>query len=265
MGFRFRRSIKLFPGLRLNLSKKGIGASVGVTGLHVSSGPSGGRVTTSIPGTGVSFVNQLPRSGKKKPASRSKQAYSGNSQSTPPPTPPRRKLPQFIEDFINQDQIDANLITKILIRIVRFLAFAPKKLLIVLGILAVSVPCCIWGTLATSTPEYKMTATAEALSATQSAMPTITFTPSITPSFTVTFTPGPTFTPRPTLTLTPALQPLPSSTAMVCICSRDYDCGEFLSQYAAQACFIQCGGSTSFDWSKLDNNGNGQACESYAY
>jgi hypothetical protein len=261
MGFRFRRSIKLFPGMRLNLSKRGIGASVGFTGLHVSSGPSGSRVTTSIPGTGVSFVNQIPTSGKKK----LKQAHSDTSQPTPPPTPPRRKLPQFIEDFINQDQIEASGFTRMLIKIVRFLAYAPKKLLIVLGILAVLVPCCIWGTLASSTPEYKMTATAQAFATTQAAMPTFTFTPSITPSFTVTFTPGPTFTPRPTLTLTPIFQPLPSSTAMVCICSRDYDCGEFLSQFAAQACFIQCGGSTSFDWSKLDNNGNGQACESYAY
>ena len=62
MGFRFRRSIKLFPGFRLNLSKKGIGTSLGFKGFHLSSGPTGQRATTSIPGTGISFVSQSHKS-----------------------------------------------------------------------------------------------------------------------------------------------------------------------------------------------------------
>ena len=61
MGFRFRKSIKVLPGVRLNLSKRGIGTSVGVKGLHVSTGPSGPRVSASIPGTGIYASKSLKR------------------------------------------------------------------------------------------------------------------------------------------------------------------------------------------------------------
>ncbi|HDR7884610.1 MULTISPECIES: DUF4236 domain-containing protein [Bacillus cereus group] len=59
MGFRFRKSKKIAPGIRLNASKKGIGISIGVKGARVSFGPSGTRVTTSIPGTGISYQKQI--------------------------------------------------------------------------------------------------------------------------------------------------------------------------------------------------------------
>jgi len=32
MGFRFRKSFKIFPGLKLNVSKSGLGLSAGVKG-----------------------------------------------------------------------------------------------------------------------------------------------------------------------------------------------------------------------------------------
>jgi DNA-directed RNA polymerase subunit RPC12/RpoP len=57
MGFRFRKSIKIIPGVRLNLSKTGLGASVGFKGFRLTK-RADGRVqrTTSIPGTGISYV-----------------------------------------------------------------------------------------------------------------------------------------------------------------------------------------------------------------
>ena len=57
MGFRMRRSIKVAPGVRLNISAKSIGVSAGVPGARVSAN-SRGRVTTSVgvPGTGISYV-----------------------------------------------------------------------------------------------------------------------------------------------------------------------------------------------------------------
>ena len=39
MGFRFHRSIRLLPGIRLNFGKRGISASIGVRGAHVTYGP----------------------------------------------------------------------------------------------------------------------------------------------------------------------------------------------------------------------------------
>jgi hypothetical protein len=57
MGFRFRRSVKLFPGLRLNFGKRGISASIGVRGAHVTYGPTGTRTTIGLPGSGLSYTH----------------------------------------------------------------------------------------------------------------------------------------------------------------------------------------------------------------
>ena len=57
MGLRIRRSIKVFPGLTLNLSKSGVSASVGVRGAKVTIGKTGVRKTVGIPGTGVSYTD----------------------------------------------------------------------------------------------------------------------------------------------------------------------------------------------------------------
>lgn len=53
MGFRFRRSLRIAPGLRLNLSARGVGLSAGIRGLRVGIGPRGPYVSAGIPGTGV--------------------------------------------------------------------------------------------------------------------------------------------------------------------------------------------------------------------
>ncbi len=58
MGFRFRKSFRIGPGVRLNLTKTGIGVSAGAKGLRMSA-HSSGRLTRSIsiPGTGLGFVS----------------------------------------------------------------------------------------------------------------------------------------------------------------------------------------------------------------
>lgn len=64
MGMKFRKSIKLGGGTRLNLSKSGIGVSTGVKGFRVGTNTSGrSRVTSSLPGTGLSYVNEFGSSG----------------------------------------------------------------------------------------------------------------------------------------------------------------------------------------------------------
>jgi hypothetical protein len=55
MGFRFRRSIRLGSGLRLNVSKSGVSTSIGRPGATVNVGPRGASTTVGIPGTGVSY------------------------------------------------------------------------------------------------------------------------------------------------------------------------------------------------------------------
>ena len=55
--FRFRRSIKLFPGVRWNFGKRSSSLSFGGKGFHYTVGPRGGRTTVGIPGTGLSYTD----------------------------------------------------------------------------------------------------------------------------------------------------------------------------------------------------------------
>ena len=64
MPIRFHKSFKILPGIRVNLSKSGIGLSEGVGPVHISEGPRGTRETVSIPGTGLSYYEH--QTGKKK-------------------------------------------------------------------------------------------------------------------------------------------------------------------------------------------------------
>lgn len=87
MGFRFRKSIKAGP-LRVNLSKSGIGYSVGGKGFRYTKKAGGGtRTTTSIPGTGISFVQDSVGSKKRTSPARSSgithKSQGGNNMKKP--------------------------------------------------------------------------------------------------------------------------------------------------------------------------------------
>jgi len=57
MGFRFRRSIRILPGIRLNIGKRGVSTSIGVRGAHVTIGHGKVRTTVGLPGTGLSYTH----------------------------------------------------------------------------------------------------------------------------------------------------------------------------------------------------------------
>lgn len=58
MGMRYRKSINLGGGFRVNLSKSGVGYSWGTKGYRITKKAGGGvRKTYSIPGTGISWVD----------------------------------------------------------------------------------------------------------------------------------------------------------------------------------------------------------------
>jgi len=58
MGWRFRRSVRLLPGVKVNVSKSGPSLSVGRPGATLNFGKRGTRTTVGIPGTGISHVTQ---------------------------------------------------------------------------------------------------------------------------------------------------------------------------------------------------------------
>ncbi|MDF3936655.1 DUF4236 domain-containing protein [Pseudomonas citronellolis] len=55
MGFRFRKSIKVAPGIKLNISKGGVSTTVGKRGASVNVGKKGVHTNAGIPGTGLSY------------------------------------------------------------------------------------------------------------------------------------------------------------------------------------------------------------------
>lgn len=59
MGFRFRRSIRLAPGLRINLSKSGASVSVGHRGASMNFGSKGEKITAGLPGTGLAYSKRF--------------------------------------------------------------------------------------------------------------------------------------------------------------------------------------------------------------
>ena len=61
MGLRFRKSFTFGP-LRINISKSGIGFSLGVKGFRISRSAKGkNTATVSLPGTGLSYVQNLDK------------------------------------------------------------------------------------------------------------------------------------------------------------------------------------------------------------
>lgn len=60
MGIRFRKSVKIAPGVKLNIGKKSVGVSVGSKygGFSVNS-KTGTRVRASLPGTGLSYSSKV--------------------------------------------------------------------------------------------------------------------------------------------------------------------------------------------------------------
>jgi hypothetical protein len=67
MPFGFRKSFKIAPGLRFNVSKRGVGISSGRRGMRVSASTNRkARFTASIPKTGLSYTTTLGGSSKKR-------------------------------------------------------------------------------------------------------------------------------------------------------------------------------------------------------
>lgn len=56
---RFRKSIRLAPGVRINLSGSGVSTTLGGRGASVNVGKRGTRATVGLPGTGISFSQRV--------------------------------------------------------------------------------------------------------------------------------------------------------------------------------------------------------------
>lgn len=80
MAWKFRRRVKIIPGVHLNFSKSGISTSIGVKGLGMTFGSSGTYLNTSIPGIGIYNREKLSNKPQRSPL---------------PPALPRHETYQF--------------------------------------------------------------------------------------------------------------------------------------------------------------------------
>lgn len=82
MGLRFRKSIKIAPGVKINLNKKSTSVTFGGKGVHYTASSTGKKTASvGIPGTGISYTQTTGQSNKQKKTNK------GGSQ--PMPTAPQ--------------------------------------------------------------------------------------------------------------------------------------------------------------------------------
>lgn len=79
MGFRFRKSFKVAPGIRVNVSKSGVSTSIGPRGAKINLSNRGVRATTSIPGTGISYSKNISSGGRTRRTRRTQKPSSKTS------------------------------------------------------------------------------------------------------------------------------------------------------------------------------------------
>ena len=115
MSLRFRKSMKLLPGVRLNFSKETVGLSFGVPGARYTMNSKGRRTfSTGIPGTGlynVDTLNSGTRNSRSRNSSATEEAFEA-VESSGPPAPglfarkAERALNTFLLDIYNSDHPD---------------------------------------------------------------------------------------------------------------------------------------------------------------
>jgi len=117
MSLRFRRSMKLMPGVRLNFSKSSVGMSFGIPGARYTVNSKGRRtVSTGIPGTGIYNVETLS-SGRRSPSTTSSRTRGESEmRSYSPPTSMQpglfarkaeRELYKYLLDIFKHDEADS--------------------------------------------------------------------------------------------------------------------------------------------------------------
>ena len=96
MGLRFRKSVSLFPGVRLNFSKSGMSVSSGVPGFRKTINTKGHVTTTvGIPGTGLYYVDTKKAGNNQSSRSRNtrgQQPVAVQQQPTASYTPPEQEV-----------------------------------------------------------------------------------------------------------------------------------------------------------------------------
>jgi hypothetical protein len=87
MSWRFRKTFKVLPGVKLNLTSRGLSATFGAAPFSVNVGPKGVYSNVSIPGTGIWDRQRIGRPPSQPSGIEHHDANSGGVPSSPYPTP----------------------------------------------------------------------------------------------------------------------------------------------------------------------------------
>jgi|SRR6266498_687920 len=74
MPVRFRKSFKIFPGVKVNMSKGGVSFTVGTKGYHLNFSKRGVKQTVGLPGSGISETSYLVKNDPKPDAEKTTEA-----------------------------------------------------------------------------------------------------------------------------------------------------------------------------------------------
>lgn len=83
MGLRFFRTLRIAPGIRLNLSRSGISASVGPRGARVTFSRRGTHANLGLPGTGLSWRGRIDGGAGRRPAGARRKAPTNTPETGP--------------------------------------------------------------------------------------------------------------------------------------------------------------------------------------
>ena len=90
MSWRFRKTFKVLPGVKLNLTRHGLSATLGAAPFSVNVGPKGVYRNVSIPGTGVWDRQRIDIPSQAKP---NDQRHAALDHVLPPLPAPPAQLP----------------------------------------------------------------------------------------------------------------------------------------------------------------------------
>ena len=137
MGLRLRKSINLGGGFKINLSKSGVGYSWGVPGYRVTKTAKGTtRRTYSIPGTGISYVDETGKNKNRTVPPRNNPSSSPQPRANTMLQGSVRNIESVEVDSFKTAEIGN--VTSAIVRTIRLNTLS--NVLIVCGIIAIAYP-----------------------------------------------------------------------------------------------------------------------------
>lgn len=106
MGLRFRRTLKIAPGLRLNFNKNSVGLSIGPRGAKYTINSSGRRTASvGIPGTGLYYTESVGGGRRRSESEEAANSADANLGSTPGffSVGSEKAFYQFADNFLRRD------------------------------------------------------------------------------------------------------------------------------------------------------------------